>query len=110
MKWIPYDLSKPLTYIQSAHTEDVRKLFAKEFYPCDIDEDKIHLTNKFDIRELCNERHLPLHTAFVFLMNLESESVMKDLADGDYNTFDVEDPDIFNDDYYNYCPKIYRTE
>ena len=59
----------------------------------------IKLTSSFNLDAFAKAEGLSVEEAVTVLVNLENEDVMKDIASGDYSTFDLYDDSQFNDMY-----------
>ena len=59
----------------------------------------VKLTTNFNLIKFAKETQLKKKQAEVALVNLENTKVMKDIAKGNYSTFDIYDPSLFNDEY-----------
>ena len=59
----------------------------------------VELTSNFNLKKFAKENQLKSEEAKTALLNLEDTKVMKDIAKGNYSTFDIYDPSIFNDEY-----------
>lgn len=57
------------------------------------------MTEKFDFKDFYKTVGLEKDDAKIFLCNLEDEDIMKEIAAGDYENFDIWDRNIFNDSY-----------
>jgi len=57
--------------------------------------------NNFCIETFCNELELSLHTAEILLSNLEDSTIIKEIANNNFENFDILDSEIFNDCYYD---------
>lgn len=75
---------------KSTTPSDVEEYFADYNAP---------LTEKFDFKDFYKTVELKKDDAKIFLCNLEDEDVMKEIAAGDYENFDIWDRNIFNDSY-----------
>lgn len=64
-----------------------------------FEDSNIELSDKFSIKEFQKENDLSSKEAVIFLVNLEDKDVMSDIARGDYDSFDIWNSNIFNDDY-----------
>lgn len=59
----------------------------------------VKLTTSFNLNKFAKENTLKSNQAKMALLNLEDTKVMKDIAKGNYSTFDIYNPSIFNDEY-----------
>lgn len=73
-------------------TEEVKNYF--EFYD-------IEMSGSFNIEEMSEKTKLTVVELECFLCNLEDDKVMKDIASGNYESFDPWDSNQFNDGYYD---------
>lgn len=64
-----------------------------------FDDYGIVISDKFNLKKFANSEGLDQNTLAILICNLEDEKVMKDIAKGNYNTFDAFDSTQFNDDY-----------
>ena len=44
---------------------------------------------------------MSIHNLHIWLVNMEDTDIMKDIANGNYGTFDVDDRGQFTDSYYD---------
>lgn len=59
----------------------------------------IPITNKFDLKKFSKNEGLDQNTLAILLCNMDSDKVMTDIANGDYDSFNIEDSSQFNDSY-----------
>ena len=59
----------------------------------------IPVTNKFDLKKFSKNEGLDQNTLSILLCNMDSDKVMIDIANGDYDSFNIEDSSQFNDSY-----------
>jgi hypothetical protein len=52
-----------------------------------------------DLRAMARETGISIHNLHVWLLNMEDADVMQDIANGDYESFDVDDRNQFSDSY-----------
>lgn len=60
---------------------------------------EIKMTDKFSLEKFRLYHDLILNDATVLLCNLEEEKIMNDIANGDYTSFNMDNPIQFNDSY-----------
>ena len=59
----------------------------------------VELTSNFNLQKFAKHIEMSKEDAETVLVNLEDDKVMKDIAKGNYKTFDVFNPSLFNDEY-----------
>jgi len=57
------------------------------------------ITDEFSFEKFMEETDLDAEDAETFLMNMENEEVMNEIAKGDYSNFSIADRNLFNDSY-----------
>jgi hypothetical protein len=81
------------TYVVKDEEEDAIQ------YIKDALDDEFPEEVKFNIVEFGKEHDLNPRQVCIAICNLEDSDVMKDIINGDYDSFDLFDEDIFNDEY-----------
>lgn len=64
------------------------------------------VATSFNLKQFALETSLSIEDASVLLANLEDENVIRQIAQGDYDSFDIEDESIFNDCYFDMMEQL----
>ena len=59
----------------------------------------VKLTTNFNLKKFAKYIKMSKEDAEQVLVNLEDNKVMRDIAKGNYSTFDIYNPSLFNDEY-----------
>ena len=80
-------------------SEEIRKVIRESDVENYFSDYNVKLTSNFNLEKFAKYIQMSKEDAETVLVNLEDDKVMKDIAKGNYTTFDVFDPSIFNDEY-----------
>lgn len=71
-------------------TSEIREYF---------EDHNVIITDFFNLNEFAELEGMSQHKLAIALVNLEDEKIMQEIADGNYDNFDINNPNIFNDSY-----------
>lgn len=78
----------------------------KEYF----DDYGVDITPSFSLKEFAEYHDLTIEVAYTYLLNLEDEDIMYEIAKGSYEEFDEDDESQFNDGYDQMMYDLEYTE